>query len=56
MEIVFFKQRQADIAFGKKSGNKAIINLITTLLVEIAEDSFTLAPEVWFSREMVTAN
>ena len=41
MEIVFSEQAQADIAFWKKSGNKAIMNRISALLADIAEHPFT---------------
>ena len=41
MEIVFSEQAQADIAFWKKSGNKAIMNRIFALLADIAEHPFT---------------
>ena len=41
MELVFSEQAQADIAFWKKSGNKAIMNRISLLLADIAAHPFS---------------
>lgn len=41
MELVFSEQALADIAYWKKSGNKAIMNRISALLVDIAAHPFT---------------
>ncbi|MBO4984047.1 MAG: Txe/YoeB family addiction module toxin [Bacteroides sp.] len=41
MEIILLEQAQKDRDYWKKSGNKAIMNRITTLLKDIAEHPYT---------------
>jgi toxin YoeB len=41
MEIIYSPQALEDIEYWKKSGNKAIMNKITSLLEDIAEHPFT---------------
>ena len=41
MEIILLKQAQRDLEYWKKSGNKAVMNRISTLLKDIAEHPYT---------------
>ncbi len=41
MEIIYSPQALEDVEYWKKSGNKAIMNKITSLLEDIAEHPFT---------------
>ncbi len=41
MEIILLEQAQKDIAFWKKSGNKAVMNKISVLLRDISEHPYT---------------
>ncbi len=41
MEIILLEQAQKDIAYWKKSGNKAVMNKISVLLRDISEHPYT---------------
>lgn len=41
MEIVLLEQAQRDIEYWKRSGNKVVMNKITTLLRDIADHPYT---------------
>jgi toxin YoeB len=41
MEIIYSEQAQEDIAYWKKSGNKAIMKRISALIVDIEKHPFT---------------
>lgn len=41
MEIILLEQAQKDLAYWKKTGNRAIMNKITALLKDITEHPYT---------------